>query len=65
MANNSFRSKKFEDHVIVNSDGKVVGHIRIKPSGVLWAPANSKTWYGIRLDKFAEYMLTNGKKQQM
>ena len=65
MATNSFRPKKFEDHEIVDANGKVVGHIRVKPSGVLWAPANSKTWYGIPLEKFSEYMELNGKKQKM
>ena len=32
---NSFRPKKYEDHEIVDSDGNVVGHIRVKPSGIL------------------------------
>lgn len=56
MAVNSFRPRKFEDHEIVNGDNRVVGHIRVKPSGVLWAPANSKVWYGVSLSEFAKFM---------
>ncbi len=64
MAVNSFRPKKYEDHEIVDSGGKVVGHIRVKPSGVLWSPKNGKDWYGIGLAEFAEYLEQNGKKQK-
>lgn len=60
---NSFRPKKYEDHEIVDADNKVVGHIRVKPSGVLWSPKNGKDWYGVSLDKLAEFLEENGKKQ--
>lgn len=63
VAVNSFRPKKFEDFEIVDEDNKVVGHIRVKPSGVLWAPANAKVWYGVLLKDFAEFMEQRGKKQ--
>jgi len=63
MATNSFRPKKFEDHEIVDADGKVVGHVRVKPSGVLWSPKNGKGWYGVTLDVFAEFMEGAGVKQ--
>lgn len=64
MSTNNFKPRKFEDHEIVDAKGKVVGHVRVKPSGVLWAPAKSKDWYGISLDEFADYMKTNGKRQK-
>ena len=64
MAINSFRPKKFEDFEIVDHDHRVVGHIRVKPSGVLWAPANAKVWYGISLSDFSQHMEKNGKKQK-
>ncbi len=60
---NSFAPKKFEEHTIVNAEGKVVGHIRVKPSGVLWSPKNGKDWYGLSLTDFADYAAKNGKKQ--
>jgi hypothetical protein len=61
---NSFRPKKFYDHEIVDDDGKVVGHIRVKPSGVLWAPSNAKIWHGVSIAAFAKHMEDVGKKQQ-
>ena len=64
MSTNNFRPRKFEDHEIVDGEGKVVGHVRVKPSGILWAQANSKVWYGVRLGEFAAFMQENGKKQQ-
>jgi hypothetical protein len=63
MATNSFRPKKFEDHEIVDGAGKVVGHVRVKPSGVLWSPKNGKGWYGVTLEDFAEFMEKKGIKQ--
>lgn len=64
MAVNSFRPKKFEDFEIVDGGSKVVGHVRIKPSGILWAPANAKVWYGISLPDFAKHLEQVGKKQK-
>lgn len=64
MSTNNFRPRKFEDHEIVGADGKVVGHIRVKPSGVLWAQPNSKVWYGVKLKDFAAYMQENGTRQE-
>lgn len=42
MSVNSFCPRKYEDHEIVVASNKVVGHIRVKPSGVLWSPKNGK-----------------------
>jgi hypothetical protein len=64
MSVNNFRPRKFEDHEIVDGDNKVVGHVRVKPSGVLWAPANSKVWYGVSITDFAAYMEEYGKQQK-
>jgi len=64
MSVNSFAPRNFEDFVIVNEDEKVVGHIRVKPSGVLWARSKAKGWFGISLEEFAAYMEKKGKKQQ-
>ena len=61
---NAFRPRKFHDHVIVNSTGNVVGHIRVKPSGVLWSPSNGKVWYGLSLRKFADFIEQNGRPQK-
>lgn len=64
MATNSFKLKKFEDHEIVDENKKIVGHIRVKPSGILWSPADGKRWYGISLAEFSAYLIANGRKQK-
>ena len=64
MSVNNFRPRKFEDFEIVDASAFVVGHIRVKPSGVLWAGPNSKVWYGVSLKVFQEFMEQNGKKQK-
>ena len=61
---NSFSPSKVQDTTIVDSDGKTVGHIRVKPSGVLWAPSNSKVWYGLSLDQLDSLAKEQGKKQK-
>ena len=60
----SFRPSKVADHTIVDTNGKVVGHIRVKPSGVLWSPRDGKVWHGLSLDQFAKYAIDVGRKQQ-
>lgn len=64
MSVNSFRPKKFEDFEIVDANGDVVGHIRVKPSGILWAPKGSHVWYGLTLKQFGELATEHGKKQK-
>lgn len=59
----SFAPKKYEEHTLADADNKVVGHIRVKPSGILWSPKNGKDWYGLGLDDFAEIIERDGKKQ--
>lgn len=64
MSTNNFRPRKFEDFEIVNGSLNIVGHVRIKPSGILWAPFNSKVWYGVSLNTFSEFMEENGRKKK-
>jgi hypothetical protein len=64
MSVNNFRPRKFEDHEIVDDENLVVGHIRVKPSGILWAPSNSKVWYGVTLEQFARWIEEDGKRQK-
>jgi hypothetical protein len=61
---NHFDPEKFYDHRIVDGQGNVVGHIRVKPSGVLWAPKNGKKWHGVSLSEFAAFMEANGTMQK-
>jgi hypothetical protein len=64
MATNSFKLKKFEDFEIVNANGNTVGHVRVKPSGILWAPKDAKAWYGLPLERVAAIFEAQGKKQK-
>jgi hypothetical protein len=64
MSTNSFKPRKFEDLTIVDDTGLTVGHLRIKPSGVLWAPKNAKVWYGVPISRLAEFAERVGKKQK-
>ena len=60
---NRFYPEKYYDYRIKDQEG-VVGHIRVKPSGILWAPKGAKKWYGVRLNKFAAFMEENGTTQK-
>lgn len=63
MAKKEFRAPKFQDFEIVE-DGVVVGALRVKPSGVLWAPKGSHDWYGLTLKQVADLAESSGKKQK-
>ncbi|MGH9699122.1 MAG: hypothetical protein ACRD52_06620 [Candidatus Acidiferrales bacterium] len=63
MSLNAFKPRKYEDFEIVDASGNKVGEIRVKPSGVLWKPKHSRSWFGVDLDTFAKYMVENGKEQ--
>jgi len=60
---NKFSPSKFEDFEILDGSNHRVGFIRVKPSGVLWAPKGSQKWFGVDLKTFAGYMEKNGKQQ--
>ena len=61
---NQFSPSQYYDHRIKNEKGEMVGRIRIKPSGVLWAPKNAKLWRGVSIRKFAAFMEQEGKLQE-
>jgi hypothetical protein len=64
MSINSFRPRKFEDFEIVDAASEVVGHIRVKPSGILWAPKGAHVWHGLSLKRFAELVQEHGTRQK-
>lgn len=59
--NNRFQPEKFRDHKIVSETGEVIGHVRLKPSSILWAPKAAKVWYGLSLTKFGAFMEEQGR----
>lgn len=63
MSLNDFAPEKFYDHKIVDEEGLTVGRIRVKPSGIHWKPKNSKKWYGLTLEEFAEF--AEGKRKRL
>jgi hypothetical protein len=65
MSRNSFRVPKFVDHVIEDPErGRIVGTLRIKPSGVAWASRDEKKWRRVSLAKFIDFMNQNGKLKE-
>ncbi len=64
MSKNNFRPEKFYDFEIVNEESRVIGKIRIKPSGILWKSKGSRYWLGVDLEKFAIFMKDSGTKKK-
>ncbi len=60
MSKNKFRGPDYEEHSIEDETGKLVGHLRIKPSGILWKKPDGKKFYGVRLEKFIDWIVNNG-----
>ena len=64
MSVNTFAPRKYEDFEILGKNGAKVGEVRIKPSGILWAPKGSHKWFGVDIDTFAEFVVSKGKPQK-
>jgi hypothetical protein len=58
-----FSARQFEDFEI-RQDGEIVGTLRVKPSGILWAPKGSHSWYRVSIEEFGEYAKNNGTQQK-
>jgi hypothetical protein len=57
------QNKTHLDLVILNSQGRKRGEIRLKPNRVLWAKANEKGWRGVSLQEFEEFIEREGEHQ--
>jgi hypothetical protein len=53
---NSFKTPVYIEETIVDGDGKTIGTIRVKPSGVLWKPSGSSKYYSAPLDGFTAWI---------
>lgn len=53
---NRFKDRMFTEETIVDEEGEVVGHLRIKPSGILWKPKGSQKYFSVPLKRFAEWI---------
>jgi hypothetical protein len=55
-----FRAQVSADFEIVEG-GKIVGWIRVKPSGILWGPKGKHSWYRLDIKNFARLARKRGK----
>lgn len=62
MTKLKLRRNEFEQHTIVNDEGRVVGHVRVAPHSILWKSAGTSSWYAVPLHVFAEYAKRSGIK---
>ncbi len=53
-------SRKESHDFTIQEDGRVVGHIRLKPNAVLWKQRDRGHWHRVRLDDFAAWIIQNG-----
>jgi len=54
--NNQFASPKYIEETILDAQGKTIGTIRIKPSSVLWKPANAHKYLAVTLEEFTQWI---------
>jgi hypothetical protein len=54
--NNSFASPEFLEETVKDPAGRIIGTIRLKPSSVLWRPANQQSYFKVTLDDFAAWI---------
>jgi hypothetical protein len=57
-----FRARQFDDFEILENQ-QMVGTVRVKPSGILWSPRGSHSWFRIGIEEFGEYAQKHGTKQ--
>ena len=66
MARKSIRRAESEDFDIMEPDDtgkhRVVGTVRIKPSGILWRPKNKQSFFAVTIEDFGEFAEAKGKK---
>ncbi|MBI4299352.1 MAG: hypothetical protein HY666_06300 [Chloroflexi bacterium] len=53
---NKFNEPKFIETTILDSNGAVVGAIRVKPSTILWRPKGEHQYFSIGLDIFTDWI---------
>ena len=62
---NYFAMPDHQDFVIKDENDKTVGTLRVKPSGLSWAPKGQHQFFSVSLDKFTEWITdpqTNAKR---
>lgn len=59
---NKFRDSVFHEHVIEDEEGKIIGRLRVKPSGILWKPKYSHYFYRVWLEDFEKLAIEKDDK---
>jgi len=59
---NAFASLKSQDFGIVDSEGILLGHLRVKPSFVSWRSAGEAKWRRVKLERFIELAADEGEE---
>ncbi|HEY3637196.1 MAG TPA: hypothetical protein VGK90_03510 [Rhizomicrobium sp.] len=59
---NSFAALKAQDFAVVDPEGDLVGHLRVKPSNVAWRSAGQQKWQRIKLDRFIQLANEQGEE---
>jgi hypothetical protein len=54
MARKSIAWVGYDDFSIHEGDAKI-GTIRVKPSGILWAPKGKHSWFKVSIEEFADF----------
>ena len=44
---------------------RMVGTVRVKPSGILWAPKGSHSWFRVNIEDFGAYAQRHGTKTRV
>ena len=53
---NKFAGPDHYEHVILNDEGKKLGTLRVKPSGVLWKPVDKQKFFSVTLEQFTAWI---------
>ena len=59
---NSFAALKTQDFAVVDREGELIGHLRVKPSTISWRTAGAEKWRRIKLEKFIELASEQGEE---
>jgi hypothetical protein len=52
----SFKAPAYQELKIQDEKQRLIGELRLKPSSILWKPANAQKYYAVPLDVFREWI---------
>ncbi|SER56822.1 hypothetical protein SAMN05216548_1268 [Faunimonas pinastri] len=63
MGKKTIQRAQSEDFEILE-DGKKIGTVRVKASGLLWSPKGKHSWFRVSVEQFAEFAEESGTPQK-